>query len=115
MDEDVARRAAAERLVTITKDDHDGLPYAYTVRLGTRAYHYRSEVQAVEEREWWIEFLADALQQARAEVWREAAQYLNEGEVLTTGEELDARCKCQCFAMLGRIAAYFEARAQEGG
>jgi len=46
----------------------------------------------------------EALAQARRETWEQAAKMLDEDEVLASPDELDARCKCLCFGILGRLS-----------
>src|SRR6476660_2308349 len=49
----------------------------------------------------------------RAEECLAIAKHVNEGDVLETPDELDARCKCQCFGVLGRIGNWLDARSKE--
>ena len=65
----------------------------------------------------YVQLIAHALREAEQRVWEEAAIYLDEGDILESPDELDARCKCQCFGILGRISNHFrrKGKQEEGG
>jgi hypothetical protein len=61
----------ARDFVKIQRSEHDGIP-EFDVIVCHRRYHYKSEMQAVEEREWWIQtlehFYADQCREMREAV-----------------------------------------------
>ena len=59
--------------------------------------------------------IASALHARERAVWEEAARRLDEDECLETPDELDPRCKIQCFAILARFSTKFRQQAKEAG
>ena len=68
--------------------------------------------QHIAEHQQQLAAVAKERDTARRETWEAAATMLDEEEILESPDELDPRCKCQCFGILGRFSKMFREQAQ---
>ncbi len=59
-----------------------------------------------------VERIAHIIADCKAEVRERVAAYRDEWDILKRLDELDARCKCQCFGILGRISDWCRQQAK---
>ena len=85
--------------------------HAIVERAVVRTYNLHASEEY--NRQCTVEDIVAALLAERQAVWEEAARCLDEEDCLTSSDELDSRCKVQCFGILGRFSTKFRQRAKE--
>lgn len=77
------------------------------------ALHLYGQLEAGDWKKSNLELIESAMEQVRRETWEAVAKMLDEDDVLDSPDELDARCKYQCFGILGRLSSRCRQQAQE--